>query len=80
MPIGVPKVAYRLPGEATPQWVDLYNQVIPGTLHHLNIGFIEIGSFLGFIGLFAFLIARSLSKVPLVAKNHPYLDECIEHH
>ena len=62
------------------QWVDLYNQVIPGTLHHLNIGFIEIGSFLGFIGLFAFLIARSLSKVPLVAKNHPYLDECIEHH
>ena len=22
MPIGVPKVAYRLPGEATPQWVD----------------------------------------------------------
>ena len=27
MPIGVPKVAYRLPGEATPQWVDLYNRL-----------------------------------------------------
>ena len=27
MPIGVPKVAYRLPGEAVPQWVDLYNRL-----------------------------------------------------
>ena len=27
MPIGVPKVAYRLPGEAIPQWVDLYNRL-----------------------------------------------------
>lgn len=27
MPIGVPKVAYRLPGEASPQWVDLYNRL-----------------------------------------------------
>lgn len=27
MPIGVPKVSYRLPGEATPQWVDLYNRL-----------------------------------------------------
>jgi len=27
MPIGVPKVAYRLPGEASPQWIDLYNRL-----------------------------------------------------
>jgi ATP-dependent Clp protease protease subunit len=27
MPIGVPKVAYRLPGEPTPQWIDLYNRL-----------------------------------------------------
>nr|YP_009057877.1 proteolytic subunit 2 of clp protease [Nephroselmis astigmatica]AID67669.1 proteolytic subunit 2 of clp protease [Nephroselmis astigmatica] len=27
MPIGVPKVAYRLPGESIPQWVDLYNRL-----------------------------------------------------
>jgi ATP-dependent Clp protease protease subunit len=25
MPIGVPKVPYRLPGEKHPQWVDIYN-------------------------------------------------------
>jgi ATP-dependent Clp endopeptidase proteolytic subunit ClpP len=27
MPIGVPKVAYRLSGESSPQWVDLYNRL-----------------------------------------------------
>jgi len=27
MPLGVPKVAHRLPGEPTPQWVDLYNRL-----------------------------------------------------
>ena len=27
MPIGVPKVAYRLPGESSAQWVDLYNRL-----------------------------------------------------
>jgi ATP-dependent Clp protease protease subunit len=27
MPIGVPKVAYRLPGEPSPQWVDIYNRL-----------------------------------------------------
>jgi ATP-dependent Clp protease protease subunit len=25
MPIGVPKVAYRIPGESRPQWIDIYN-------------------------------------------------------
>jgi ATP-dependent Clp protease protease subunit len=27
MPLGVPKVPYRLPGDASPQWVDLYNRM-----------------------------------------------------
>jgi ATP-dependent Clp protease protease subunit len=27
MPIGVPRVGYRLPGESLPQWVDLYNRL-----------------------------------------------------
>jgi ATP-dependent Clp protease protease subunit len=27
MPIGVPKVPFRLPGEASAQWVDLYNRL-----------------------------------------------------
>ena len=27
MPIGVPKVPFRLPGESSAQWVDLYNRL-----------------------------------------------------
>ena len=27
MPLGVPKVAYRISGDASPQWVDLYNRL-----------------------------------------------------
>lgn len=62
------------------QWVDIYMQVTVGTLGQLRIGFIEIAGFLGFVGLFALVIAKSLAKAPLVAKNHPYLEECINHH
>ncbi len=62
------------------QWIDVYNQVIVGTYHHLHIGFIEAGTFIGFIGLFALVVAISLSRVPLVAKNHPYIEESLHHH
>jgi hypothetical protein len=62
------------------QWIDLYQQVIVGTYGKLQIGFIEIGSFLGFAGMFAFIVARSLKSAPLVAKNHPYLEESLNHH
>lgn len=62
------------------QWVDIYMQVTVGTIHHLNIGFIEIGSFIGYVGLFSLILAYSLRQVPLIAKNHPYLEESLEHH
>jgi len=61
-------------------WVDLYLQIIVGTYGKLHIGFIEVGSFLGFAGMFAFVVARALSKAPLVAKNHPFLEESLNHH
>jgi hypothetical protein len=62
------------------QWVDLYQQIIVGTYGKLEIGFIEIGSFLGFAGMFAFVVARALKTAPLVPKNHPYLEESLKHH
>ncbi len=62
------------------QWVDLYQQVIVGSYGKLEIGLIEVGSFLGYAGLFTFVVAYSLSKVPLIQKNHPYLEEAMKHH
>ena len=62
------------------QWIDVYQQVIVGTYHKLQIGFIEAGMFIGFAGLFAYIVARSLTMAHLIPKNHPYLEECLEHH
>jgi hypothetical protein len=57
-------------------WLDVYMMVTPGTLgDHYHIGFTEIGMFLGFLGLFLFTVLNTLSKAPLVVKNHPYLEE-----
>jgi hypothetical protein len=62
------------------QWIDLYQQIFPGTVKHFVVGFVEIGSFIGFLGLFTLVVAWSLTRRPLVQKNHPYLEECLRHH
>jgi len=59
------------------QWVELYNAVFPAVVHHPTIGFIEVGSFVGFAALFTFVVIQSLSKHPLIPKNHPYLEESL---
>lgn len=61
-------------------WIDIYQQVIVGTYHHLDIGLIEVGTFLGFLGIFAYTIARTLASAPLVPVHHPYLEESLQHH
>jgi len=61
-------------------WVDYYQMIMPGTvLEHHGFGFIEIGTALGFVGLFTFTVLTSLSKKPLIAKNHPLLQESLHH-
>ncbi len=57
-------------------WLDVFNMVMPATVHqHWHICFTEIGMFLGFLGLFLFVVLTNLAKAPLMVKNHPYLDE-----
>ena len=62
------------------QWIDLYLQIIVGTYGKLQIGLIEIGMFIGFAGMFAFVVAHALRAAPMVPRNHPYLEESLEHH
>lgn len=62
-------------------WLDVFQMVMPGSVKaDWGIGVLEIGMFLGFLGLFLFVVHSSLAKAPLVAKNHPYLDEAKHHH
>jgi len=61
-------------------WVDVYMLVTPGTMkQHGQIGLCEGGMALGFVGLFVFVITKTLAKAPLVAKNHPFFDESVHH-
>ncbi|HNW53885.1 MAG TPA: hypothetical protein PKN21_06420, partial [Bacteroidales bacterium] len=61
-------------------YADIYEQVMPDFLKSPSIGIIEIGVFAGLAGLFLFAFGRALAKAPLIAKNHPYLEESIHHH
>jgi hypothetical protein len=62
-------------------WLDYYLMVMPASVEESERGFnhIEIGTFLGFVGLFTFLMLKGLSKAPLLPKNHPYLEESLHH-
>jgi hypothetical protein len=43
-------------------------------------GFLEFGTFAGFIGLFLYVVFSQLAKAPLVPTNDPYLNESLHHH
>ena len=62
------------------QYIDLFVQIIPGTSGVLKFGWTEIGSFLGYAGLFSLIVATSLSKAKILPANHPYLEESLNHH
>ena len=62
------------------QFVDLYVQIFPGTVGEQVLGFQEIGTFIGFAGLFMLVTGWVLSRAGLYPVNHPYLEECKAHH
>ena len=61
------------------QYIDLFMQVIPGTTGILKFGWIEAGLFLGYSGLFALVVATTLSRAGIIPSNHPYLEESLNH-
>jgi len=62
------------------QFIDLYVQIFPGTVGDQVLGFPEIGAFVGFAGLFMLVFGYVLSRANLYPGNHPYLEECKNHH
>ena len=43
-------------------------------------GLLELGTMLGFLALFLFVVFNRLTKAPLTPKNDPYLHEAYHHH
>jgi len=61
-------------------WLDAWTMVMGGSMGPTaNMGLLEIGMGLLFLGLFVRVILTNLSKAPLMAKNHPFLDESLHH-
>jgi hypothetical protein len=61
-------------------WLDLYLMIMPGVVGDNNGFLMEIGFFITYLGIFGYVVFNALSKAPLVAKNHPMLDESLHHH
>ncbi|MFT6865868.1 MAG: hypothetical protein ACJA08_000694 [Cyclobacteriaceae bacterium] len=62
-------------------WLDYYLMITPGTLgENGGFGFLELGLMFIYAGAFIYVVLNQLSKVPLVAKNHPMLEESLHHH
>ncbi len=62
------------------QYTELYYIIWPATVGDAKFGLLEIGTFIGYVGLFAFVVSTYLAKASLIPKNHPYLEESIAHH
>ncbi|HYG37450.1 MAG TPA: quinol:cytochrome C oxidoreductase [Cytophagales bacterium] len=63
------------------QWLNFWLMVTPGVLQENGgLGFMEFGIAMIFGGAFVAVVLASLSKLPLIAKNHPMLEESIHHH
>lgn len=62
-------------------WFDVYMLIMPGTVGvEWHVGVVEVGTFLGFLGLFVFVVLSSLASASLEIKHHPYLEESLHHH
>jgi hypothetical protein len=62
-------------------WLDVFVMVMPGTVgSHWHIGFIELGTMLGYLGAFILVTLKEVSKASLLPKNHPMLQETLHHH
>jgi hypothetical protein len=61
-------------------WLMLFVQIMPGSYGELKFGFVEIGLWLGYAGIFVMLIFETLRRAPLVPLKHPHLNESFHHH
>jgi len=62
-------------------YVDFFNMIMPGTVgDQWFIGISEIASLLFFLGLFIYVVFTALTKVPLLPKRNPFIEESKHFH
>ncbi|MFN8415275.1 MAG: quinol:cytochrome C oxidoreductase [Cytophagaceae bacterium] len=66
-------------------WLDFYMMFTPpilkqeGGLDGITL-FMELGMGLIFVGIFSYMVLTALSKLALIPKNHPMIQESVHHH
>ena len=62
-------------------WLD-FNQMVMASVSkdHVTLGWLDFGIMALYAGMVIFFVGRQLAKIPLTAKNHPFLKESIIHH
>lgn len=62
-------------------YVDFFNMIMPSTVGtQWHIGASEIGSLSFFVGLFLLVVFTALTKVPLLPKRNPFIEESKHFH
>jgi len=61
-------------------WIDTFQMVTPGVAgEHGHLGWIELGTMLGFLGLFRYVVLNQFAKAPVVAARDPFMEESMQH-
>lgn len=62
-------------------WMD-FNQMVMASISkdHVTLSLLDFGIMALYVGMIIFFVGKALAKVPLVAKNDPFLKESIIHH
>ena len=62
-------------------WSDNFVMIMPGTVkEHWHFGWVEIGTMLGFLGFFGFIVMNKLASKPVDNPKHVFYPESVHHH
>jgi len=62
-------------------WLDFFQMVFPGpSPDKVPLLLYDFCIALGFVGLIMYVTGKSLSRYPLIARNHPFIKESVIHH
>ena len=57
-------------------YIDVYNMIMPSAVGDMwSFGPAEIGGFMFFLGVFLYVVFRTISKAPILAKSDPFIEE-----
>jgi len=63
------------------RWLDLWMMTMPANFPHRPLpGPFELAGLVGPLALFVFWVSRTFQRVPLIAREDPYLVESLHHH